>query len=146
MTVAIAKSAIDLGIVMRDAGAMTQFYGETLGLPKEGEIEMPGGVLMHRYQCGETVIKLLAPASTPEASNPPGGLGGGTGIRYLTISVSNLDQAEAACKAAGSNIVTACPPATLPPDCALRANSVIRGCKAVSRDRLGGDRAVHCAP
>ena len=58
MTVAIAKSAIDLGIVMRDAGAMTRFYGETLGLPKEGEIEMPGGVVMHRYQCGETVIKL----------------------------------------------------------------------------------------
>ena len=105
MTVAIAKSAIDLGIVMRDAGAMTRFYGETLGLPKGGEIEMPGGVVMHRYQCGETVIKLLAPASTPEASNPPGGLGGGTGIRYLTISVSNLDEAEAACKAAGSNIV-----------------------------------------
>lgn len=105
MTVAIAKSAIDLGIVMRDAGAMTQFYGETLGLLKEGEIEMPGGVVMHRYQCGETVIKLLAPASTPEASNPPGGLGGGTGIRYLTISVSNLDEAEVACKAAGSNIV-----------------------------------------
>ena len=25
MTVAIAKSAIDLGIVMRDAGAMTRF-------------------------------------------------------------------------------------------------------------------------
>ena len=48
MTVAIAKSAIDLGIVMRDAGAMTRFYGETLGLPKEGEIEMPGGVVMHR--------------------------------------------------------------------------------------------------
>ena len=105
MTVAIAKSAIDLGIVMRDAGAMTQFYGETLGLLKEGEIEMPGGVVMHRYQCGETVIKLLAPASTPEASNPPGGLGGGRGIRYLTISVSNLDEAEVACKAAGSNIV-----------------------------------------
>ena len=105
MTVVIAKSAIDLGIVMRDAGAMTRFYGETLGLSKEGEIEMPGGVVMHRYQCGETVIKLLAPASTPEASNPPGGLGGGTGIRYLTISVSNLDEAEAECKAAGSNIV-----------------------------------------
>ena len=105
MTVVIAKSAIDLGIVMRDAGAMTRFYGETLGLPKEGEMEMPGGVVMHRYQCGETVIKLLAPASTPEASNPPGGLGGGTGIRYLTISVSNLDEAEAECKAAGSNIV-----------------------------------------
>ena len=105
MTVVIAKSAIDLGIVMRDAGAMTRFYGETLGLSKEGEIEMPGGVVMHRYQCGETVIKLLAPASTPEASNPPGGLGGGTGIRYLTISVSNLDEAEAACKVAGSNIV-----------------------------------------
>ena len=89
-----------------DAGAMTRFYGETLGLPKEGEIEMPGGVVMHRYQCGETVIKLVWPQRRlPRPQIPPGGLGGGTGIRYLTISVSNLDEAEAACKAAGSNIV-----------------------------------------
>lgn len=105
MAVNVAKSGIDLGIVMRDADAMLSFYAEQLGLPKEGELEMPGGVVMHRFKCGETVIKLLSPAKLPEASNPPGGLGGGTGIRYLTISVDNLDEAEAACKDAGSQIV-----------------------------------------
>ena len=86
---------------------LVQINAEILrGNRRAAGLEVPAqAVSGERYQCGETVIKLLAPASTPEASNPPGGLGGGTGIRYLTISVSNLDEAEAACKAAGSNIV-----------------------------------------
>ena len=105
MAVNVTKGSIDLGIVMRNTETMLAFYGEQLGLPKEGEIEMPGGVLMHRYTCGQTVIKLLAPAKLPDSSNPPGGLAGGTGIRYFTISVDNLDEAEAACKSAGRSIV-----------------------------------------
>ena len=37
----------------------------------------------------------------------PGGLAGGTGLRYLTFAVSNMDEVHAACTAAGATVTRA---------------------------------------
>ena len=100
----MSKGAIDLGIVVRNLDACRKFYGELLGLPFEAEVDMPGGAKMFRYLCGDTVVKLVAMPEPPAASNPPKGLMGGTGLRYWTIPVTNLDALHQACADAGTPI------------------------------------------
>ena len=104
MALEIKKDSIDLGIVVRSADAMKAFYGETLGLPYQASLDMPGGMKMHRYLAGTTVVKLLEFTSPPEAAPAPGGLQGGTGYRYFTITVGNLDAAVDEAKAAGAAV------------------------------------------
>ena len=104
MGVALSKDSIDLGIVVRDAAASLAFYRDTLGLDYQGELPMPGGSVMHRLMSGTSLIKLVVHAETPEAAAPPGGIGGASGYRYWTMTVSNLDEATAACEEAGYNV------------------------------------------
>ena len=101
MTLSITKESIDLGLVTGNIEAMTEFYRDTLGLEVEAVLDMPGGMQMTRLICGTTIIKLVTLPQAPEAQNPPGGIMGGTGMRYFTISVDNLEAAVAACVAAG---------------------------------------------
>jgi hypothetical protein len=68
-------------------------------------MDMPGGATMHRLACGTTVVKLVRLAEVPEASNPPGGIGTATGLRYFTLSVSNLADVLASCGDAGYKII-----------------------------------------
>jgi catechol 2,3-dioxygenase-like lactoylglutathione lyase family enzyme len=103
MSVNLTKDSIDLGIVTNDAAASIAFYRDVLGFEDLGEFPMPGGV-MRRLQCGTSTIKIVALKRAPEASAPPGGIGGGTGYRYWTISVSNLAEIVATCEAAGAKI------------------------------------------
>jgi hypothetical protein len=51
------------------------------------------------------VLKLAAVAPTPGAVNPPGGLGGATGIRYLTLTVTGLAGLVEELAAAGTPII-----------------------------------------
>src|SRR3954447_3323000 len=100
MGVNLTKDSIDLGIVVKDAGAALAFYRDVLGFDDLGESPMPGGT-MHRLACGTSQIKLVSLKREPGASAPPGGIGGATGYRYWTISVANLAEIVAACEAAG---------------------------------------------
>ena len=100
----IAKTSIDLGLVTGQLDAMLDFYQDTLGLPVEGVVEMPRGGKMTRLKIGDTVLKLVTHGQTPEAKNPPNGLLGATGIRYFTITVSNLVAATQSCKDAGYKV------------------------------------------
>lgn len=103
MPVTLAKSAIDLGIVSNNPDAMLGFYRDLLGFNYEGSIDMPGGTTMHRLWCGESLIKILQHKNPPPASAPPGGIQGGTGYRYWTMIVSNIDEIVEECQAAGVN-------------------------------------------
>ena len=104
MSLNITKESIDIGLVTGNIEAMTEFYRDTLGLEIEAVLDMPGGMQMTRLICGSTIIKLVVLPDTPAAQNPPGGFSGGTGIRYFTISVDNLEEAVAACADAGCPI------------------------------------------
>ena len=105
MGVVVTKDSIDLGIVTTDAVPMLKFYRDTLGLKVEGEMVMPGGNHMTRLACGTTTLKIVVNAKRPAAEAPPGGIGGATGLRYFTISVSNLEQATNELAEAGYKVV-----------------------------------------
>ena len=62
---------------------------------------MPGGGVMHRLLCGDSLIKLVHHAKTPSAKAPPGGINGATGIRYWTMRVDNLEEIAKAVDEAG---------------------------------------------
>lgn len=100
----VIKDSIDLGIVVRDIDAMLAFYRDTLGLALIADFDMPG-MHMWRIGCGTTVIKLNRMNKTPEASNPGGGLAGASGIRYFTISATNLHEVTEDCRTAGYRII-----------------------------------------
>jgi predicted enzyme related to lactoylglutathione lyase len=95
---------IDLGIVVRDIDACLPFYRDVLGLPLLFDFDLPGGSHMWQLKVGPGVVKLVTHAPTPAAANPPGGSRGGTGLRYWTITVDDIDAAIAPCEAAGAPI------------------------------------------
>lgn len=104
MGVQITKPGIDLGIVTANGEAMLAFYRDVLGLAFKASIPMPvGDGTMHRLQCGDTLIKLVAVPSLP-AQAAPGGIQGASGYRYFTITVSNLAEMVATCAAAGHKV------------------------------------------
>ena len=104
MPVELKKSAIDLGIVTTNPDAMVAFYRDVLGFRFEATLDMPGGTTMHRLWCGDSLIKILQHKNAPPASAPPGGIAGGTGYRYWTISVTNLDEITQQCADAGHKV------------------------------------------
>ena len=105
MTVQLAKSAIDLGIVITDSEKSLAFYRDLLGFEHVADTPMPiaGGGTMHRLNCGDTLLKLVNLNETP-AREGRGGIAGATGLRYFTMIVSNLTEIMAACEAAGITI------------------------------------------
>jgi glyoxylase I family protein len=104
MTIALNKDSIDIGIVVRDAEAALAFYRDTLGFEDTGSMQMPVGATMYRLLCGTTLVKLVAFDKELPAAAPPGGIPGGYGYRYWTISVPNLDEVTATREAAGRTI------------------------------------------
>jgi len=104
MALKTTKDSIDLGIIAVNGPAMCAFYRDVLGLTHQGDMPLPGIGTMHRFLCGTTVIKIVEPEKVPASRAAPGGLAGGTGYRYFTVSVSNLDDVVAAAQRAGRPI------------------------------------------
>jgi catechol 2,3-dioxygenase-like lactoylglutathione lyase family enzyme len=104
VTVALTKSAIDLGIVTTDGAAALKFYRDTLGFTQEPDTPFPMGGTMHRLWCGDSLIKIVVPSDAPPARPAGGGIAGATGYRYWTISVSNLKALVDDCRAGGYRV------------------------------------------
>ena len=105
MTLAINKSAIDIGIITRKPEAMMAFYHELLGLPLEATIPMPGGGTMRRLKVGESVVKIINTDPEPPADAVSGGIRAATGYRYWTIHISDLVDALQIIEQAGHKII-----------------------------------------
>lgn len=107
MGVELARVAIDLGIVIRDSRRSLAFYRDLLGLTHEGDIPMPvgDGGTMHRLRCGESLIKLVKFHAVPEDANPRGGIDTATGLRYVTLHVTNLEALVGDCRQNGVKMV-----------------------------------------
>lgn len=99
------QRAIDLGIVITDSDAALAFYRDLLGLDHEGDIPFAGLGLMHRLRCGDSLIKLIRTDQMPDACPAPGGIDAGTGLRYFTIHMENLDEMVQVCRDAGVTVV-----------------------------------------
>ncbi|MCH9674501.1 MAG: VOC family protein [Gammaproteobacteria bacterium] len=107
MAVQPKKSAIDLGIVTTNGEAMLTFYRDVLGFRHEGDISMEhvGIKVMHRLWFADSLIKIVVPVSDPKAPPAPNGIPGGTGYRYWTMTIENLDEVLAAVTEAGHTVV-----------------------------------------
>ncbi len=103
MAVQLGKDSIDIGIVVSDAAKALAFYRDTLGFEHVATTPM-GGMTMERLMCGTTLVKLVVPNKMPEVAAPPGGIMGARGIRYWTITVTNLDEVLASCAAGGYTV------------------------------------------
>ena len=103
MGVNLTKDSIDLGIVVSDGEKALAFYRDTLGFEHVGDMPMGGGSTMHRLMCGTSLIKVIS-GSNPPAKAAPGGIQGGFGYRYWTISVSNINEVVEACEKGGYKI------------------------------------------
>ena len=83
---------------------MIDFYQDLLGFTYHSSSDR-SGTTIHRMMCGDSMIKLLKHDSSP-ADAPSGGIRGGKGYRYWTITVDNLEALVSECECAGHNIAT----------------------------------------
>ena len=104
MAIEVSKDSIDIGIIVRDSEAALKFYRDTLGFEHVADTPTGNGGTMHRLMCGTSMVKLVSPGEVPAAANPPGGLAGASGIRYWTITTTNLDEITDECRAAGYTV------------------------------------------
>ena len=102
-----SKEAIDLGIVTTNEDAMMVFYRDVLGFTHDGDVSMKkvGIKVMHFLRFGESIIKLVIPVEKPNARPAPGGFTKGTGYRYWTMTIENLDEVLSEVEAAGHKVV-----------------------------------------
>ena len=107
MTVILSKPLLDAGIVTSNPKSAHRFYGEVLGLPLQCEVEIPQYGTVTRYEVGDSVLRIFEPLQAPSSEGSREGFASQTGIRYLTLYISNLDDAVAAVTAAEFQVTTA---------------------------------------
>ena len=101
MGVELTKQAFDLGIVVSDIDRALGFYRDFLGFPFENTMPFSKTTTLHFLKAGDANIKLWEVASPPEATDAGFPLEAARGFRYITFSVSNLDDVAAAAEGAG---------------------------------------------
>ena len=106
MGVQLNKAGFDLGIVTNNGDAMLEFYRDVLGFEFEATLNMEavGISAMHRVWADQSLLKIVVPVK-PVDAGPQGGMMGANGMRYFTISVTNLDEVLAECETAGATII-----------------------------------------
>jgi catechol 2,3-dioxygenase-like lactoylglutathione lyase family enzyme len=77
------QPSVNLVLSVADVAKSKEFYGEILRLKPLPNLNLPGGLVMTRYQVGTTEIKLLHSAATRKAET--GDLNEATGVRRLTL-------------------------------------------------------------
>ena len=97
------SESIEIGIVTHHVDTMRQFYGETLGLAFEGQLDFPGGT-MFRYRHSTNVLKLVNYGSDTPEQCVPGGGHAACGYRYISFAVADLNSIVAELRSANVGI------------------------------------------
>lgn len=103
----MAKPALDVGLVSRDAERLLRFYEAVAGMERQPPISLPNIGTIHRLACGRSILRVLVPVNPPEPDGATS-FSARSGIRYLTLEVCDLDAAVDAVRATGGTV-------TLPP-------------------------------
>ena len=100
MALELAKPTIDIGIVTKDAEAIAAFYGGVLGLPPLADVQMDG---LADQAIPDRRLRAQGAAVRRDAFPLGGGgeLAEATGIRYWTVSVTDLDEVLKMCANGG---------------------------------------------
>jgi len=103
MAVELSKQALDVGFISENGEKMVAFYRDVLGLPQDDDVTIPNYGTIHKFNCGDSILRVMVPEVTPE--NVAGGeFMSRNGIRYITININNLEEVVQACKDFGCNI------------------------------------------
>ena len=100
----MAKPALDVGLVTADAEPLLTFYCELAGFERLDPLEIPNIGTIHRLACGESILRVMVPASAPEPADGAG-FSARTGIRYLTLEVEDIEQAVEAARSHGGSVL-----------------------------------------
>ena len=95
---------LQVGIVPRDLETSLTFYRDVLGLPYTGTRPALEGRTLHLFALGDVVVKLLESPTPPRATAGAGPYAERTGIRWVTLDVTDLDAVIARCDAARATI------------------------------------------
>ncbi|MBD36358.1 MAG: hypothetical protein CL512_06275 [Actinobacteria bacterium] len=100
------KSGFDLGMVTSNGDQMLAFYRDVIGMEFEATINMEalGVAAMHRLWANESLLKIVVPTKEVDPGIG-GGMMGATGMRYFTLSVSDVQAALDSCKEVGAPII-----------------------------------------
>jgi catechol 2,3-dioxygenase-like lactoylglutathione lyase family enzyme len=104
MAVKLTKDSFDLGIVVADIEASLAFYRDFLGLPFQRKMPMSKTTTLHFLAAGTGAIKLWEVTEPPAPVAKGWPLEAAPGYRYITLSISNLDEVVDAASAAGIEI------------------------------------------
>ncbi len=103
MTMTLSKPAIDVGIISTNGEKMVSFYGGVLGMQQEEDVTIPNYGTIHRFNCGDSILRIMVPEVAPE-DVAGGDFMSRNGIRYMTLNIDNLEDVVNACKDFGCNI------------------------------------------
>ena len=92
MAAHLAKPQLDVGLVTNDEAAALKFFRDLLGFEDAGEVVLPGVGLIRRLSCGNSVFRIVVPEKPVEQEAVAGSYDAQTGLRYLTLTVTNLEQ------------------------------------------------------
>jgi len=107
MPAELVKACLDVGLVTNDEAQAVRFYEGVLGFVHDMDQPFPGVGKVKRYNCGDSVFRIFVPESPAAHHNTTGGLARQTGLRYITLTVRNLDDLVAQAEKAGFPVVAA---------------------------------------
>jgi catechol 2,3-dioxygenase-like lactoylglutathione lyase family enzyme len=99
MPAQLTKDSFDLGIVVADIDASLAFYRDFLGLPFERKAPFSKTTTLHFLKAGTGSIKLWEVTEPPAPVAKGWPLEAAPGFRYVTLSISNLDEVMAEAEA-----------------------------------------------
>lgn len=98
------RVGLDVGVVVRDLEASSTFYADVLGLPLHSSLAAPWPA-SRRHASGSSLVKLTEAAPERDVELH-GGIRAGTGIRYFSVYVEDLDAVLARCVSRGVPVRT----------------------------------------
>lgn len=97
MPAKLSKTALDVGLISTNGARMVAFYRDVLGLAQDPDVTIPHYGTIHKFNCGESILRIMVPVSTPEKV-AGGAFMSRDGLRYITLNIDNLDEMVKACK------------------------------------------------
>ncbi|MGH6782073.1 MAG: VOC family protein, partial [Sphingomonadaceae bacterium] len=89
-----------VGLVANDRAKALAFWHDLLGFPVLGELSFPGMTVI-RLGVGDAVLRIVVPDAPVARTASTDGFASETGLRYVTLQVTNIEAVVAAARAAG---------------------------------------------
>jgi predicted enzyme related to lactoylglutathione lyase len=99
----MAKPALDVGLVTKDAERLIRFYEGVAGFERQPALTFPGVATIHKLGCGHSILRIMVPVTPPEPDGAAS-FSARAGIRYLTLEVEDVDAAVEAVRAFGGSV------------------------------------------